>query len=174
MSHLPIYQDPDTCSRCGGICCKQAPGITSPDEWGAPDAAVMTARMRDALATGRWTIDRWEAEPWRDEEPLRHAVMFMRPAIKGREGERHDHLDAETEDDDFLSRMTLRSSPPSYPCTFHGRAGCELHHDARPLECRALEPDESFHCTPRAGGRRERALEWAAYQDAVRAASNPF
>lgn len=153
---LPVYVAPDLCGPCGASgrsCCENAPGSPNPEDFGAPDQDEMLARITAALATGRWSFDWWEAEPWRchPEEALRHDVFFPRPAIRGEEGEE-------------LFPATLSGNDP---CTFLTAAGCELEHDVRPLECRAMEPKPHGACIEHAGSRRERAIEWWPYRDVI-------
>ena len=173
---LPVFQVSELCAPCGGACCKRCPGGTSPEDWGAPDRAAMTERLRAAFATGRWAVDRWYGEDWRSEEALRDDVLFVRAAEKGSESASYvyDELEGDDYDGDIISRMVARMSPPSHPCTFHGPTGCELTFEARPIECRALEPKpvpagkRGHPCEAHAGGKRERAIEWAPYQDLLR------
>src|SRR5207244_12084374 len=58
MTSLPVIQNPELCARCGGHCCKTFPGGSTPGDWGAPDSDQMRSRLREALATGNWVIDR--------------------------------------------------------------------------------------------------------------------
>lgn len=129
------------CSDCKGHCCKTLPGITSPLDWGAPDKKVMEHRLREAFASGRYSIDYWEAGT-----PL----YFVRPATKTNT---HGVVD------------------PSWggECVFLSSTGCTLKHKNRPLGCRALEPhrDNStllgFSCEEHAGGKHEMGLAWKPY-----------
>lgn len=88
-------------------------------------------------------------------------VYFLRPAVEGGEG-------------DLLYPEDLGAfwwAPAMLGCTFLRPTGCELPYEARPLECRALEPMPGGRgCKPRAGAKRERADEWRPYQAVVEAA----
>jgi hypothetical protein len=55
------------CSACGGGCCKTMPGGSSPEDWGAPDLALLRTRLKPALADGAWVVDR---------------AGYVRPAVK--------------------------------------------------------------------------------------------
>lgn len=155
-----MFPASEHCAPCGGKCCAQVPGSTSPEDWGAPDLDAMRSRIAEALASGRWTVDRWYAEYHRDA-PLDHDVLFVRPARKGWEGFRFDELE-----EPAWTRFLLR--PMAHPCTFHSASGCELGADARPLECRTLEPMPSgTACKQHGGAKMDRALEWAAYQSVL-------
>jgi hypothetical protein len=151
--HLPVlaFVAPELCVPCGGACCKTTPGAPSPEDFGAPDREAMVAAVTTALATGRWSLDWWEGEPRREEEALRHDVFFPRPALRGEEG------------------SLLYPADPEGACTFLAARGCELVHNARPLECRALEPSPGggSRCVEHAGSRRERAIEWWPYEDVI-------
>lgn len=151
---LPMFVQPDVCGPCaatGRHCCIAYPGAASPEDFGAPDVRVMFTRIGDALRSGRWALDWWEGEPFQRRQELRNDVFFMAPAVRGEEGS----VMYPGTMDDFRN-----------PCTFLSASGCELEHDARPLECRALEPTPP-KCTPHAGGRKERAIEWWQYQGVI-------
>lgn len=138
-----MFENFDICGACGGICCKALPGCTYPEDFGLP----ATDRLAAALSSGRWAIDWWEGDP----RPEMHALdraHFVRPAIKGSE---------------------LRIRHPAYygECTFLGATGCELAPDARPRQCRYLEPAADGDCVPHAGGKREAALAWLPCAEAL-------
>jgi hypothetical protein len=135
----------------------------------------METKLRAAFATGRWAIDRWYGESCHEVDRLRDDVLYVRAAEKWHESSADVFHELEPiDDDDVFSRWIGRMSPPSHPCTFHGATGCELTFEARPIECRALEPKASpwgkpdNACEAHAGGKRERAIEWAPYQDLLR------
>jgi Fe-S-cluster containining protein len=109
------YENKTLCAECGGVCCKALPGGTFPEDFGMPDEA----RLQAALASGRYAIDWWEGDVTGGE---RGQTYFVRPAVKGSEGE-------------------LRDPAWGGTCTFfiHG-TGCELAFSDRPYECRFLEP----------------------------------
>ena len=72
---LPMVKDrvhKEICATCGGACCIDSPGLSSPEDFGAPDLGVMDRKIRAALDTGRWAISIRE--------------MVVRPSIQGREG----------------------------------------------------------------------------------------
>lgn len=161
-----MFLNADLCRSCGGACCKQVPGSTSPEDWGAPDEAAMVTRLGAALASKRWHVDRWYAESWREEKALQNDVLFVRPAVRGREEDGPlDELE-EPIAEDSLARFTWMFDEQGHRCTFLGKTGCELTADERPSECLALEPiaPGGSACEPRAGAKQERALEWAPYQ----------
>lgn len=164
MSRLPVFPASADCAPCGK-CCTSVPGTTSPEDWGAPDLDAMRARLSVAFASGRWTLDLWYGEPHDKIEALRGLVYIVRPARKGYEGAALDELEFEDDDADAITRYVRRMTPPSFPCTFHGPTGCALAADARPVECRALEPMPGGKgCKPHAGAKRDRALEWLPFQ----------
>lgn len=70
MRPLPILTAPvpatAQCSGCGK-CCKAAPGLFVPEDFGND-----LSRMREAIAAGRVAIDWWEGE----------RVYYLRPATK--------------------------------------------------------------------------------------------
>lgn len=146
---LPVYVAPDLCGPCGGKCCKRAPGITSPDDWGAPDRAVMATRIEVALRSDKWAIDWWE------ETSELVETEYVRPAIAGMEGwHRHGSYGGR--------------------CTMLGVNGCGLVHDARPLGCRAVIPTQGplpheRHCgiDEAVGENQQQIARWTEYQDVL-------
>lgn len=161
MRKLPVFVLPEVCGPCGAAghsCCVRLPGLASPDDFGAPDVGAMLDLILSALRSGRWSLDWWEGEAWNERQELQADVFIVAPALRGEEGE-------------LLYPETLNDAPAWYgptphPCTFLRDDGCELDHDARPLECRALEPSPP-ECKPHAGARRERAIEWWPYQGVI-------
>lgn len=132
---------------------------------------TMRERLTAAFATGRWAIDLWYGEHRHLIEAMRGEVLIVRPAVQGSESADHvfDELEPEDDDADAFTRAVRRMYPPRHPCTFHSNAGCELTFEARPIECRALEPmPRPVACVPHAGAKQERAIEWLPYQDMLR------
>lgn len=141
-------QDSTACAACGGACCKSMPGGTHPDDWGAPNTSIMFDRLVVALSSGLWSIDWWEGDPRGLEEGDAGYVsqgLYVRPATKGDEG------------------RTFHASWGG-ECTFLTPAGCTLAHDARPLECRALEPKYPMRCEQH-HGKNLTATAWIPYHD---------
>jgi Fe-S-cluster containining protein len=133
------HQDAELCARCGGRCCRNLPGAATPDDFGND-----MERVEAALCSGRWTIDWWEGGVEGND-----GGFFVRPAIKGHEGERlHPAWEGE--------------------CTFLTASGCELPHDARPYDCRALEPrGDGEECVIHVRGKVDAALAWGRTLDAL-------
>lgn len=150
MTRLPVlnsYERPDLCAPCGGSCCKQMPGSATPEDFGAPDRAVMVTRIRSALASGLWSIDWWEGDLDGHDSP-----NYLRPATVSGRGRIFD---------------------PSWggACVFHREDGCAIF-PSRPSGCRGLEPNKDSHgCTPRHSGKQDCIRAWAEYQDELARAS---
>lgn len=116
---LHVFVDPDVCVPCGGRCCKTAPGMAVPSDFGPPDA--LKEALTEALRSGRWTI---EAGP---DTPGVVDGYIVRPAIKGDEG---------------LSFSTRTFGE----CTFLDPVvGC-LIFEKRPAQCRAVKPSKAGAC----------------------------
>ncbi len=152
---LPMFVDSAVCSDCGGQCCKSAPGITAPEDWGAPDRATMATRLRAAFASLDYAIDWWVGDP-RPRGKL-DRVLFVRPATTLARGELYD---------------------PSWgaPCSLLGPTGCKLDHDARPYECRALKPVQAADRSNGHGckgytSKRAMSLLWIPYQSVIEMAA---
>lgn len=144
------YESP-LCGPCAGQCCKTAPGITHPEQWGETEAEML-ANIAAALKTGQWAVDWWDGDP---REALGDTFLaracYVRPAI---------------------------GEPFSYPaehgswggmCTFLRPTGCALEHDARPLECQALKPTEDG-CESMAGEKQQFAIAWLPFAHVIDAA----
>lgn len=151
---LPTYVDAATCTACGGACCKRAPGITSPEDWGAPHRLVMRMRLVEAFRSKNYAIDWWEKD-------LRlPKTLFVRPATTyGR-----------------TLGNPLRHPSSSGTCVLLTEKGCSLEHDARPFECRELEPNPQYlalenrkPCVPHVE-RVDIVKLWREYQDVIEAA----
>lgn len=122
MIRLPILINAAVCSACGGECCKRMPGLASPVDF--PDLAVLEAGLR----SGRWTFDQWDGDPADCGDDALPRVLLPRPAIVGQEAKPH--------------HAPWRGGP----CTFHSEAGCEMKHEARPIQCRELVPSMTRDC----------------------------
>lgn len=141
-----MLENPEICSLCKGKCCKELPGCCFPEDFGEP----LEEKAKIALASGKYAIDWWEGDPRENQEEL-SAAMFIRPAIKGKEGILAD---------------------PSWggECTFLTKMGCSLPADSRPTGCKTLEPkrinDKTLKCVGHPGSdKREAAIAWIPYQE---------
>jgi len=144
-------QNAAMCATCGGACCKQMPGGTHPNDWGAPDMDEMQRRISAALDSERYAIDWWEGDPRGLEEGYIGYVsqgFYIRPATKGKEGRVYD-------------------ASWGGECTFLTATGCALAHDARPLECRTLEPKYPLRCEQH-HGKHATAIAWIEYHDLLK------
>lgn len=156
--HAPI----SACIGCGA-CCKRAPGIYLPSDFG-PD---WQARVRELLAAGDTQIDWWEGDPrfesdWPDgaDEPV------------------HERRRDDWPDVPRLSRAcyvrpatTLTRGLPFDAC-WGGRCvhlsdetGCTLERSGMPSQCKALEPTDD-HVNGRCWSplsKEECAVAWIPY-----------
>ena len=150
---LQMYLDEARCTSCGGACCKNMPGLTTPEDWGAPDHDVMIRRLEVAFATGDWAIDWWEGDPRKRARRPLSEVLYVRPSTV--EGKAEGRL-----------------MDPSWggQCALLTPTGCPLPREGRPTMCRTLEP------LPEGLGRCEQhflkkdvAATWIKYQTLLRA-----
>ena len=65
------FENRNLCRACGGICCKNLPGIVYPEDVRQP----MFDNLLIMLTSGNYAIDWWEDDP--------ESMHFLRPAIKG-------------------------------------------------------------------------------------------
>lgn len=140
---LQFFDPGKFCASCGK-CCKSLPGAHVPDDF---DIDILE-QVRSLLSGGRYAIDWWEGDVIEDGDLS--AVMFLRPATKGKEGVTYD---------------------PSWggECTFLTANGCSLPRDKMPAECKALRPMSSAggDC-PSELGKQAVALAWRPYQSLLR------
>lgn len=116
-----MYENPKICAKCGGKCCASYAGVCLPSDFGEP---LDRNRLRDALESGKYSIDWWEG----DFEGMEETPYFVRPATVHGQG---------------------RLLDPTFggPCVFWKQgAGCSLAADARPAGCRLLEPRKGDKC----------------------------
>lgn len=125
----------EICKSCGGKCCKTYPGPGTPEDFGAPDEKLMIVKLREALSSGRWTID------WIDQD---EELYFVRPSVKGFEGSIFDHT-------------------YSGVCTFLLPNGCQLKFEERPESCRMLIPKIEEKCDAQGYTRMSVAKLWKQY-----------
>ncbi len=125
-----MYEKKDACTECGGVCCKKYPGAAMPEDFGMPD----TTKLVEALRSGKWAIDRWEADT-----PL----YYVRPAVTSAIGQLFDYS-------------------WGGPCVFLSGTGCKLPPDDRPSGCRLLEPDV-LGCIEHGAGKLEAGEAWQKY-----------
>ena len=150
-----MYDKPEVCKTCGGRCCKQCPGASSPSDFGLPGPEG-EQRVKAALATGRYCIDWWEGDAREgvyeafDHPEHRYRSFYIRPCVKGKE-------------------QQLTDTSWGGMCTFWVLdKGCELSSANRPHECQMLEPgeaDNGTQCKSHLGrmGRRSICVAWMAY-----------
>lgn len=105
------------CAACGQ-CCKALPGQFIPADLGAaePDR---TAKARDLLLSGNYSIDWWEGDI--DGHDEMSVIYFLRPSTVAAQGKIFD---------------------PSWggQCIMLGENGCTLTREDRPFVCKALVP----------------------------------
>jgi hypothetical protein len=147
-----MYENADLCRKCGGRCCKLLPGTAHPQDFGLPGENG-EQKVKEALGGGRWAIDWWVGDPRDDAGAygLRDCY-FVRPATKGKDGKLLDPSRGGT-------------------CTFLGKNGCTIEADARPTNCKLLEPGEKeciYHGKVE-NPKQDGALEWIPYQGLLRA-----
>jgi hypothetical protein len=136
-----MHCNPTICTACGGQCCKRAPGVCYPSDFGLPGSSDT---LVNALLRGRYCIDYWEGDLHeREGDDNGPTAYFVRPAYKG-DKERLVHAGWGGE------------------CTFLTNAGCSLAPEQRPTECRHLVPAANHECTvdDPAIGKRNAAIAW--------------
>jgi hypothetical protein len=144
---IPANENKNICSACQGGCCKNVPGTAFPEQF--PTAASVIT----AVNTGQWTIDWWEGDPRIGRTDVSIAY-FIRPAVKGHEGQRYH---------------------PSFggECTFLTPTGCSLSIECRPYECLEVVPVEGGFPNCKSDAKyekRQAAIAWLDRTDDLEAA----
>jgi hypothetical protein len=138
-------QDTEACAACGGKCCKQYPGMTSPEDWGAPDQEQMRTRLRAALNSGDYEFDDWFGDPTK-KSGGQFDVRMIRPTAQRRMGHKGE-----------WDRCKLLKD-----------TGCSLPYEQRPKECRGLVPDAFDKGCRGDYTKQQAAIDWMSYQDLLR------
>lgn len=112
------------CGPCGGKCCKNAPGLTVPEDWESMEA------LEAALRSGDWGLRTW----WGD--PLERVLE--------RRLRRHGRLPVRPVDRVLIPRPAILGAPGSDfgdegQCVHLRHTGCSLG-DRKPFQCRELVP----------------------------------
>jgi len=144
------YLNPNLCKECGGECCKQMPGIYSPEDFGTTEETI-EKNLTKALETKLLSIDWWEGDPRENIcsiDKLRKAY-FIRPATKDNKRGLFD---------------------PSWggECVFLTENGCTLQSKDRPYECRMLEPKENECCILHGKDKRKLSIVWIPFNEMIR------
>jgi hypothetical protein len=157
---LPVvqaFERPEICAKCGGECCKTLPGITSPEDWGAPNRNEMKRRLSAAFRSKNYAIDCWEGDPRPGKSEPGINGLFVRPATTHAVGKLYDYS-------------------WGGECVFLTECGCSLQSERRPFGCRTLEPvsprERMKHgCKEHGGDKREMGIAWLPYHDVLKAAA---
>lgn len=137
-----MFVNKKICSKCNGNCCKKMPGIYYPEDF---NIQKDFSNLETAINSSKIAIDWWEGDP-REELDELNLVYYVRPATKDKEGVLFD---------------------PSWggECIFLTSTGCQLNENARPLNCRKLEPVENGTCILHDNiSKRNAAIAWLPYQ----------
>jgi len=143
----PPYLKPSICSKCGGICCTNMPGVCLPSDFKEP----LLRSLAEAFRSGKYAIDWWEGDPRKNGGGLRK-TYFVRPATRNSRG--------------------LFDSSWGGECVLLTPSGCSLAPRERPSGCRLLEPKTNGECYSHLGGmtdndKRIAAVRWMKYQNII-------
>ena len=123
-------EKPHICSECGGKCCQRMPGCAVPDDF---DSLIQN--MREAIESGKWSIDWYDADP---------CIYYMRPRMNG-------------------CGVVHPAYPGDGVCIFLTKSGCELSFKDRPQGCKDLVAGDDGNC-PQVHGKLYYARKWNDYQ----------
>lgn len=144
-------QSPNICSECGGVCCKKAPGLFRPSDFGLPGIKG-EANLRQRFFKENIAIDWWEGDPRLpkvsyDSPDYIRSSYYLRPSVVGRE----NYLDDPS--------WTLGQ------CSNLTENGCLLVFEKRPAECKDLTPVQDKLCVSSISfpDKRQISVEWIPY-----------
>ena len=144
-------EDAAVCTKCGGACCKEQPGITAPAQWGT-SAEEIKANLTAAFVTGKWAVDWWEGGT--ESGGTLNEVYFVRPAAK------------------YVTDF-FHGAGHNRECVFLGSEGCALTASERPDGCLQLIPSRNAQdCLPKGAPSKEfYAKAWRSHQKEILAAA---
>lgn len=143
----------EICSVCKGACCKRAPGIFHPADFGLPDFKLFESRfLNENLA-----VDWWDGDPRKEintNDDYFSRVLFVRPQTI--------HTDR------------LYDASWGGQCKNLTDTGCILKFKDRPYECRSLAPQVDMQCELGNNSLDKRALviAWIPYQALIKLVAN--
>lgn len=152
------FIDAEACAACGGRCCKHLPGALLPSD---VKPSVSVESLIALLSTRYYAVDWWEGDPREGMYELERAY-FIRP---------HTQVG--------YANGCVYDASWGGACIFLRDSGCELSHDERLYECRALEPRYPNACVRHAcqvgngrfTGKLAAALAWLPYYDMIEEAA---
>lgn len=131
------------CQECKGRCCKNIPGIVSPKDLKLPK----TYLLKKYIISGKYTIDYWIGDPRTNKNELEQ-VYFIRPSVKGKEGE-------------------IPNASWGGECTFLTVKGCILKINKRPLQCQMLKPHKYKCIIINKYSKKNLIIQWIPYQNII-------
>jgi Fe-S-cluster containining protein len=137
---LNANEDKDTCSKCGGECCKGMPGLYHPDDLfdGMSDVEIKE-KIISMLMQGNVVIT------YNDLNKTRISSLAAKASLARNNWFIWDNYGC---------------------CVNLSDAGCRLSATDRPRECRELTPAANMKCKPAPSFDRENLLEeWSIYED---------
>jgi len=135
-------ENKDLCSICKGGCCKSLPGCVDPSELGEVTVESIIDRFNKGFC-----FDYWEGNL--PGKPDTITGYFMRPQIKGREGQ-------------------IVHASWGGECKHLTESGCPFTYEDRPLGCRTLVPSPDFVCTDDGNyGKKQSAIAWLPYNSII-------
>lgn len=141
LAVINSFEAPDLCTPCGGRCCKHAPGLAMPNEFGDTKEEIKN-EVRRILKSGQWSIDNWEGDPRPDGEL--YIVYYVRPKM--------------------IHETFILNNSWYGACVFHSPAiGCMIFEN-RPSECRGLKPGKD-RCKSEHSTKKDCVIAWIPYQE---------
>jgi len=138
-------ENPVICSVCKGACCKASAGHIFPNEL---EEAVSKSSLTKLIGSDIYSFDWWGDTPF-DNRKEATRLYYLRYKHKG--------------------NLNLLDNSKDSPCILLTENGCSLSYDKRPDVCKALIPNESFHCTHQTDefSKTNCAIAWMPYQKII-------
>lgn len=151
MEKLPVYQDADLCTPCGGQCCKQSPGLMTPEDAGLHEGPE---KLKNLLLSKLYVLDWYEGDP--------RYISFMDPRSEHSGVYRLRPVGATP----FLGyRGVVDRAWLGGRCTFLTDTGCSLPRDDMPAQCKGLQPAFGACTMPEEVNTQSIAIAWLPYQN---------
>lgn len=123
-----MYDNYELCSKCGGKCCKQMPGLFIPSDF----KLITKDMLKTMVESGCYIFDgEWNYNVKTEQDELLYCI---RPATKG---ESKLNIIVNLHPSSLFSYIG-----EDFECFYLTENGCELNTNERPHECKMLEPKE--------------------------------
>jgi len=156
--NLPVllqkkFVDGSQCKKCGGQCCKSAPGCYIPSDIGNTESDIKI-KLLFGLRSGFYAVDSWDGKLNKEDNDEYGSIYFIRPRVKG--------------------NNKIYDASWGGECANLTENGCSLSFNNRPYECKLLIPKyenneakchyPKWFSKKHENGKHFSATQWKPYQ----------